>query len=168
MSNNNQDWYDELDDDLDLEDDVFEEPKPSRRGNSDDTLKEIRRADRAKQKRIKELEAELSSLRTFQRESVVKSVLTDKGINPKIASIIPSDISADADSISTWIEQYADVFGIEVQSPNPGLSQEDMATLGQINSATQNALQSEMQVDLASAIANAESVEDIMNLFYDA
>jgi hypothetical protein len=48
MSNNNQEWLE--DDDLDFED-YSDEPQ---RGSSDDVLKKVRRAERAKDKQLKE------------------------------------------------------------------------------------------------------------------
>ena len=107
MSNNNQDWYDEE------EFDDFEETPRS----GDDVVKKLRRAERMQSKRVKELEAELSSLRKFQRDANVSKVLTEKGINPKIAAFIPSDMDTSEESLTSWLEQYGDVFGMQQQQP---------------------------------------------------
>jgi hypothetical protein len=166
MSNNNQNWLDELDEDFDLEDEFDDEPQPSRRSNPDDALKKVRRADRAKEKRIRELESELSSLRKFQRDSVVQSVLNEKGVNAKVASFIPSDLDTSAEAINLWLEQNADVFGIQLNRQESVLNDEDISALRQIDGVTSGALSVEASNDLMSMIANASSADEIMSMIY--
>jgi len=166
MSNNNQNWLDELDEDFDLEDEFDNEPQSDRRGNPDDALKKVRRADRAKEKRIRELESELSSLRKFQRDSVVQSVLNEKGVNAKVASFIPSDLDTSPEAINLWLEQNADVFGIQLSRQESVLNDEDISALRQIDGVTSNALSVEGSNDLMSLLANASSAEEIMQMIY--
>jgi len=145
----NDEWYED-DDIFDIEDD-FE---------SDNAVKNLRKAERAKSKRIKELEGELESLRKFQRESVVSSVLTNKGVNPKIAALIPSDIGSDAEAISTWLEDFGDVFGITVEEAPQQVP--DTTVLRQINAATNAAQAIEDPNDVYARLNNAESAEEII------
>jgi len=166
MSNNNQNWLDELDEDFDLEDEFDEEPQSNRRSNPDDALKKVRRADRAKEKRIRELESELSSLRKFQRDSVVQSVLNEKGVNSKVASFIPSDLDTSAEAINSWLEQNADVFGIQLSRQESVLNDDDISALRQIDGITSGALSVEASNDLMSMIANATSASEIMDMIY--
>ena len=166
MSNNNQNWLDELDEDFDLEDEFDNEPQSDRRGNPDDALKKVRRADRAKEKRIRELESELSSLRKFQRDSVVQSVLNEKGVNAKVASFIPSDLDTSPEAINLWLEQNADVFGIQLSRQESVLNDEDISALRQIDGVTSNALSVEGSNDMMSLLANASSAEEIMEMIY--
>jgi hypothetical protein len=166
MSNNNQNWLDELDEDFDLEDEFDNEPQSDRRGNPDDALKKVRRADRAKEKRIRELESELSSLRKFQRDSVVQSVLNEKGVNAKVASFIPSDLDTSPEAINLWLEQNADVFGIQLSRQESVLNDEDISALRQIDGVTSNALSVEGSNDMMSLLANASSAEEIMQMIY--
>lgn len=166
MSNNNQDWLEELDEDFDLEYEFDEEPQRGRRGNPDDALKKVRRAERAKEKRIKELESELSSLRKFQRDSVVQSVLNEKGVNTKVASFIPSDLETTPEAINSWLEQNAEIFGIQLSRQESVLSDEDISTLRQIDGVTSNALSVEASNDIMSMIANASSADEIMEMIY--
>ena len=166
MSNNNQNWLDELDEDFDLEDEFDNEPQSDRRGNPDDALKKVRRADRAKEKRIRELESELSSLRKFQRDSVVQSVLSEKGVNAKVASFIPSDLDTSPEAINLWLEQNADVFGIQLSRQESVLNDEDISALRQIDGVTSNALSVEASNDIMSMIANASSADEIMDMIY--
>ena len=76
---NNKEWYDD-------DDDIFGDDDSNESYDSDKGIGNLRKADRAKSKRIKELESELENLRKFQRDSVISSVLSEKGVNPKIAS----------------------------------------------------------------------------------
>lgn len=156
MSNTNE-WYE--DDDFDTEDDF----------GSDNAVKNLRKADRAKAKQIKELETELESLRKFQRESVITTVLKDKGVNPKIAAFIPSNINNDAEEISKWLEEYGEIFNM---SPAPSAQANqarevvdpNLAALRQMDSVVNNALSSEDVTDAFSRLNNAESMEDIINM----
>ena len=166
MSNNNQDWLEELDEDFDLEYEFDEEPQRGRRGTPDDALKKVRRAERAKEKRIKELESELSSLRKFQRDSVVQSVLNEKGVNTKVASFIPSDLETTPEAINSWLEQNAEVFGIQLARQESVLNEQDIDALRQIDGVTSNALSVEASNDIMSMIANASSADEIMEMIY--
>lgn len=169
MSNNNQDWYD--DDDLDMED-FFEEEeeaprKPARK--PEDAIKQIRRAERAKDKRVKELEAELSSLRKFQRDATVSQVLSEKGVNPKIAAFIPADLETSADAISSWLEQYGEVFGYQQQQNQNQASQQNLEalqTLSEIDGAISGAFSPDDISDSFNSISNAQSAEELLNYLY--
>jgi hypothetical protein len=153
MSNNNE-WYEEDDDFLEEED----------QGNG---LQNLRKADRAKSKRIKELEAELDSLRSFQRKSVVSSVLNERGVNPKIASFIPSDIALDAESISQWLDENGEVFGVQPQIKQE-VDSENLSTLRQIDAVTNSALSPDDVNDVFSRINNAQSAEELLDMILGA
>jgi hypothetical protein len=163
MSNNNQDWLDD-DDDFEFED--FEEETPRRGSKENDALRKVRRAERAKDKQLKELQSELESLRKFQRESNISKVLTEKNINPKIAAFIPSDLDASSESISSWLDQYGDVFGIQQVQQQNGLQDADIAALRQIDAATSGAYSLDDANDLFGSINNAQSQEELMEFLY--
>jgi hypothetical protein len=153
---NTPEWYEDDDDSFDMEDDY----------ETDNGLKNLRKSDRAKGKRIKELETELDTLRKFQRESVIGSVLNSKGVNPKIAAFIPEGIQSDSEAISTWLEENGDVFGIQMEQPEarPGRDEVNLSTLRQIDNAVSNAVSPDDVNDLYSRLNNAESAEDIINM----
>lgn len=157
---NNQDWYD--DDEFDFDDEV--EATPQR---GDDVLKKVRRADRAKEKKIRELESELESLRKFQRESTISKVLQEKGVNPKIAAFIPSDMDTSAEAVSSWLEQYGDIFGVAKQeTPSVNADMDDLAALRQIDAATSGAYSPDDINDSFSVINNASSAEELLEFLY--
>lgn len=153
MSNNNE-WYED--------DDFFEEEDQA------SGLQNLRKADRAKSKRIKELETELESLRSFQRQSVVSSVLNERGVNPKIATFIPSDISDDPESISKWLDEHGEIFGVQPQLQQQAIDQETLAALRQIDAATNSALSPDEVNDVFSRINNAQSAEELLEMIYGA
>jgi hypothetical protein len=156
MSNNFEDW----DDDEDLE--VEEKPQ------SNDLVKKLRQADRAKEKRIRELETELGGLRSMQREATIKSVLENKGVSTKVAKFIPQDIETSAEAIDKWIEDNADVFGLVKVDQQQQQVQPDLATLRQIDSITANAQSPGGIDDLLLRIQNADSADEINSLIFQA
>lgn len=153
MSNNNQDWYDE-DEFSDLDDTD---------ATGEALVKQLRRAERAKSKRVKELEAELESMRKVQREASVTQVLSEKGVNPKIARFIPSDVSNTPEEISAWLEENGDLFGIAAQ-PKEQVASEDLSVLRQIDATTGSALSPDTVNDMMSAINNAQTQEELLAL----
>lgn len=163
MSNNNQDWLDD-DDDFDFEE--FEDETPRRSSKDNDALRKVRRAERAKDKQLKELQAELETLRKFQRESTISKVLQEKNINPKIAAFIPGDLDASTEAISSWLEQYGDVFGVQQVQQQPGLQDADIAALRQIDAVTSNAYSLDDANDMFSALNNVQSQEELLELLY--
>jgi superfamily I DNA/RNA helicase len=160
MSNNNQDWYE--DDDLDFED-FSNEPQ---RGSSDDVLKKVRRAERSKDKQLKEALAELESLRKFQRESTISQVLNEKGVNPKVAKFIPSDIELSNDSISAWLSDNGDLFGFATSAQESPVSLEDLGALRQMDMVASGALTPDDVNDAFSMVNNAQSAEELLNYLY--
>lgn len=157
MSNQNYDF----DDDFDFEDD--DETGQPPRGNNNDLIKQLRKAQRAAEKRSKELENELLSLRSERRENVIKNVLEEKGLSPKIARFIPSDLEPSADALTQWIEENGDVFGLPTQQQT---STPDLATLRQIDAVTAGAVTPDKIENMLLRMDQANSAEEIINMIY--
>ena len=158
MSNNTQDW----DDDFEFED-YDDEPQ---RGASDDVLKKVRRAERAKDKQLKELQSELEALRKFQREATISQVLTEKGVNPKVAKFIPADIEMSSDSISNWLTDNGEIFGVAAPVQQSAAHSEDYAALRQIDAVTSGAISPDDVNDAFNIMNNASSAEELLNFLY--
>lgn len=157
MSNNYQEWDDD-EDDMELED-------SRQRHNSDsDLLKQLRKELKTKTKILSEMETQLSSIKSEQRQNVIKSVLESKGVTPKIAKFIPADIDASPEALDNWIQENADVFGLTVQTPSE--VQPDLAALRQIDAVTANAQSPAGVDDLFLRLQNAESAEEITNMIF--
>jgi len=157
MSNNNQDWFD--DDEFDFE----EETQPR---SSEDVLKKVRRAERAKDKQLKELQAELESLRKFQREATISQVLAEKGVNPKVAKFIPADIEMSSDSIGNWLADNGELFGVAAPVQQNAVDVNDMAALRQIDAVTSGAISPDDVNDAFNIMNNAGSAEELLNFLY--
>jgi hypothetical protein len=162
MSNNIQEWDDFEDD---FEDDFDEQPTP-RRASGDDVVKKLRRAERSQSKRIKELESELTSLRKTTRDTSVKSILESKGISPKIAAFIPQDIDVESSDFDSWLEDYADVFGVPSANAGTAVDPADLAALRQIDAVTSGAVSPDRAEDALLRINQAQTEEELLNLIF--
>lgn len=156
MSNNRDNYWDD-DEDEDTENDLY--------ASDTDLVKKLRKALKAEQKRNKELESTLGEMSKSQRERILKDVFTSRGVNPKVAAFVPSDLEASEEAIASWIENNADVFGIQTEK-KAEISQQDVAALRQIDSVTQGALSPDKSEDLAYRINNANTQDEILKLIY--
>jgi hypothetical protein len=153
MSNN---YWDEEDDDLDTQESF---------GDSNDLLKKLRKAKRADEKRIKELTEQLESLSKVQRERTVKEVLEKKGVNLKAARLVLKDLDdVNEESVSNWLDDNAELFGIKVQDEAPKVDATNLAALRQQDIVTQGAITPDRNADLSMRLDNAESADDILSL----
>lgn len=92
----------------------------------DGAMTQVRRAHKAAVKRLKELESELQGFRTESRKRTVADVLASRGFNPKIAELIPGDITNEAEIVS-WLDEKADVFQpTTVAESSEGAQEEQM------------------------------------------
>ena len=157
MSNNRDNYWDENEDEDDVDMTTFD--------SDTDLVKKLRKALKVEQKRNKELESSLGELTKSQRERVLKDVFTSRGVNPKVAAFIPNDLDASEEAISGWLEQNADIFGIQVQ-PKKEIDSKDVASLRQMDNVTTGALSPDKAEDMSIKIQSAESAEDILNLIY--
>lgn len=147
-------WSDD-DDDFDGVDD----------GATSNAMKELRRADRAKAKRIAELEAQLAQRSKEDRERAVKGVLQARSLNEKISALIPPDVEPTEEAVGKWIDEYGDVFGIPASAPDP----EREATLGQLRQMDDVAaqLQTPAQgMDVAARLNSVQTKEELDALIF--
>jgi len=152
MSNN---YWDDEDDDLDT---IDEAPM-----DGSDLLKKLRKAKRADEKRIKELTEQLEGFSKTQREATVKSVLEKKGVNLKAARLVMKDLDdINEESVSNWLEENADLFGLTVNEDSSNVSQEDRAALRNQDLVTQNAMTPDRANDIEYRMQQATSEEDIL------
>jgi hypothetical protein len=153
MSNNY--WDDEEDDDLDTQD----------MNDGSDLLKKLRKAKRADEKRIKELTEQLESLSKVQRERTVKEVLEQKGVNTKAARLILKDLDeVNEESVSNWLNDNADLFGIKADQADVSEQEVSRAQLRQQDLVTHQGVVPSRANDLEMKIANAADAEEIIAL----
>jgi hypothetical protein len=152
MSNN---YWDDEDDDLDT---IEEAPM-----DGSDLLKKLRKAKRADEKRIKELTEQLEGFSKTQREAIVKSVLEKKGVNLKAARLVMKDLDdISEESVSNWLDDNADLFGLTVNEDSSKVTQEDRAALRNQDLVTQNAMTPDRANDIEYRMQQATSEDDIL------
>jgi hypothetical protein len=127
-----------------------------------DVVGQLRKVNRALEKRAKELEQELSGLKTQTRQRTVKDVLQAKGLNPKIAAFIPQDIDSSEDAITSWVNEYGDVFGIQTPSEEkPAQKSPEVVAQARINNLVATGTAPDVDEDAFAKIAGAKTREDL-------
>jgi hypothetical protein len=144
---------------IDYDDDDFE--TPSNDGN--DLVKQLRKANKQKEKELAEIKAQFESLSKAQRDRAIKDTLASRGVNSKIASFIPTDIDPTEESVSKWLEDYADVFGIQQAETQatPNVDPAQAAAYKRMNSATQQAATPDAGADVMRRLLNASTREEL-------
>lgn len=154
MSNN---YWDDEDDDLDTQEQYT--------GDGSDLLKKLRKAKRADEKRIKELTEQLETLSKAQRERLVKEVLEKKGVNQKAARLVLKDLDdVNEESVSHWLDDNADLFGIKVQQEEAPIDAQDLARLRQQDVLTQGAVTPDRGLDIEQRLNQAGSAEELLSI----
>ena len=107
-------------------------------GEDDGSLvKELRKALKAKDKQVKDLEAKLGEIESAGRQSVIEGVLTESGVPLGIAKFIPDDVVT-AEGVDAWLEENAELFGltkVESQESAEVQAASRMAKLGNVSEA---------------------------------
>jgi len=143
--------YDYEDDDSDLND----------LGN--DLVKQLRKTNKQKEKELADLKAQFESLSKAQRERTIKDALERRGVNQKIAAFIPQDIDPTEESVSNWLTNYADVFGLELvqQNQTPNVDPAQAAAYQKMTNTVDQAASPEPTEDVMRRLMNAHSKEEL-------
>ncbi len=128
---------------------------------STDVVAQLRKVNRALEKRAKELEQELSGLKTQTRQRTVKEVLQAKGLNPKIAAFIPQDIDASEEAINQWVSEYGDVFGAPVPAQEEARPAADVSAHARINNVVATGQPPSVDEDAMAKVLGAKTREDL-------
>lgn len=130
--------------------------------SSNDLVKQLRKAAKQKDKELAELREKFEGLSKAQRERTIKDALERRGVNQKIASFIPQDIDPTEESVSKWLEDYADVFGIELsQNQTANVDPADIAAYKKMTGTADAGLSPERGADVMSRLMNANSKEEL-------
>ena len=143
--------YDYEDDDFDLD------------SSSNDLVKQLRKQLKAKERELSEKESALTNLSLAQRERAIKDTLASRGVNSKIASFIPQDIDPTEESVSKWLEDYADVFGIELSQnqATPNVNPADAAAYKRMTNTVETGVSPEHNDNIMQKLMNANSREEL-------
>ena len=130
--------------------------------SSNDLVKQLRKAAKQKDKELAELRAQFDGLSKAQRERSIKDALERRGVNQKIASFIPQDIDPTEESVSKWLEDYSDVFGIDLgQNQSTNVDPADIAAYKKMTGTADAATSPERGADVMSRLMNANSKEEL-------
>jgi len=141
----------------DYEDDDFDTD------NGNDLVKQLRKANKQKEKELSELKSQFESISKSNRERAIKDALASRGVNGKIAAFIPQDIDPTEESVSKWLEDYADVFGYETQSnqATPNVDPKQAAAYQRMTNVVEQGATPEFQADVHRRLMNANSREEL-------
>ena len=142
--------------DYEDDDDITQDDSPN------DLVKQLRKASKQKDKELQELRSQFETLSKGQRERAIKDALAARGVNGKIAAFIPQDIDPTEESVSKWLEDYADVFGIEVsQNQTPNVNPNDAAAYKRMTNSADSGVSPEHNGDIMQKLMNANSKEEL-------
>ena len=143
--------------------DLFEDDESS------DLPKKLRKQIKELQKERDEMREQLTSFQQKERQSTLASTLTERGLNPKIAAFVPSDVEGEA--LDAWLDEYGDVFGAGSATQAEGQEQAqpviardaaDAQAIRQMSQADATSPPVGAPQDLLAQIDGAENMEDLM------
>lgn len=130
--------------------------------SSNDLVKQLRKAAKQKDKEIAELRSQFDGLNKAQRERSIKDALERRGVNSKIASFIPQDIDPTEESVSKWLEDYADVFGIDLgQAQTTNVDPANAAAYKRMTNTAEQGMTPDRGADVMSRLMNANTKEEL-------
>jgi hypothetical protein len=129
---------------------------------SNDLVKQLRKATKQKDKELAELRAQFEGVSKAQRERNIKDVLESRGVNSKIAKFIPSDLDPTEESLSKWLDDNGDVFGFQTTESNQSVvDPAQAAAYKKMNGITEQGLTPDSSEDLMRKLMSANSKEDL-------
>ena len=142
----------------DYEDDDFEMDS-----SGNDLVKQLRKATKQKDKELAEMKAQFETLNKAQRDRAIKDALASRGVNGKIAAFIPQDIDPTEESVSKWLEDYSDVFGIESNQTQatPNVNPADAAAYKRMTNTVETGVSPEHNDNIMQKLVNANSREEL-------
>ena len=142
----------------DYEDDDFDTDS-----SGNDLVKQLRKATKQKDKELAELKAQFENLNKAQRDRAIKDALESRGVNSKIAAFIPQDIDPTEESVSKWLEDYSDVFGIETNQTQatPNVNPADAAAYKRMTNTVETGVSPEHNDNIMQKLMNANSREEL-------
>ena len=130
--------------------------------DSNDLVKQLRKANKQKDKELAELKSQFGDISKAQRERAVKDVLEARGVNSKIAKFIPSDIDPTEESLSKWLDDNGDVFGFQTTESNQNtVDPKQAADYNRMNNATSQAQTPDSSDDILRKLMSANSKEEL-------
>lgn len=143
--------------DLEDDDDDF-----TQESTNNDLVKQLRKANKQKEKELAELKAQFENISKAQKERAIKDVLEARGINSKIAKFIPQDLDPTEESLSKWLDENGDVFGIQAADSNqPVVDPATAAAYKKMNNVTEQGMTPDSTDDIYRKLMSAQSKEEL-------
>ena len=144
---------------FDYEDD---DDNDSMESTNNDLVKQLRKANKQKEKELAELKSQFENLSKAQRDRAIKDVLEARGVNKKISAFIPSDIDPTEESLSKWLDDYGDVFGLQAaETSKPAVDPAQAAAYKKMNNAVEQGLTPDSADDIMRKLMSANSREEL-------
>lgn len=84
-------------------------------------VKDLRKQLREQAKAYKALEGEVQSFKAEKRVTTVADALQKKGVNPKVAKLIPDTVEPTEEAVGKWLDEWADALNIQrTEAPAEG------------------------------------------------
>ena len=129
---------------------------------SNELVKQLRKAAKQKDKELQELREKFEGLSKAQRERAIKDVLESRGVNGKIAKFIPSDLDPTEESLSKWLDEYGDVFGLQAaETSKPAVDPAQAAAYKKMNNVVEQGLTPDSTDDIMRKLMSANSREEL-------
>ena len=142
---------------LEDDDDDFTQESPN-----NDLVKQLRKANKQKEKELAELKSQFENLSKAQKERAIKDVLEARGVNSKIAKFIPQDLDPTEESLSKWLDENADVFGFQAADSNqPVVDPATAAAYKKMNNVTEQGMTPDNTDDIMRKLMSANSKEEL-------
>lgn len=106
----------------------------------------------------KTLTSENDTYKVSTRTTSVTDILNTKKVNPKIARFIPTDIAADDESITKWLEDNGDVFGVSTDSTG-----DDESSGSGVSAETERAFNRAQMAEHAGGVTAPVGVDAALN-----
>ncbi len=140
----------------------YEDDEDDYTSESNDLVKQLRKATKQKDKELAELRAQFENVSKAQRERNIKDVLESRGVNSKIAKFIPSDLDPTEESLSKWLDENGDVFGFQATESNqPVVDPATAAAYKRMNNVTEQGLTPDSHDDIMRKLMSANSKEEL-------
>lgn len=100
------DSWNKPDDGYDDDDDFDSDPQEGGKGKKNPLREHLRKLE----KENKDLKEANQKFNQQLRQNSIETVLTSKGLNPKVAKLVPEAVEPTAEAVGKWLEDYSDVF----------------------------------------------------------
>lgn len=132
-------------------------------------VKDLREQIKALSADNKRLAGDLENFQQEKRAASLSELISAKGLNPKVAKLIPPGLEGDA--VTAWLEDYADVFGVpqpEAESAARKVAQEDVEAAGRMKALAEGGISPTKVQDLEQRLRSADSTDDINAILAEA